>query len=344
MQDENILIWLPSPMGDAILCTPALRAIRQHFKSAKITLLTNNVARQILSPSPFCDSWLKTESNNPFKIVKQLRSHNFTHAILFKNSFASALAAFGAAIPSRIGYAREKRGLLLTEKLQPAKLAKGEFEPKPMVDYYLAIASWLGADTSDKTLELSVEPEALGKVKNKIPELAEPKGPVVILVPGGAFGPSKCWPGERFAKTADWMISNYNATVIVSVSPASAEKKIAGEICSSSKNNIINLAKTPLNLSELKNLFSIADLVITNDTGPRHIAIALKRKIVTLFGPNDPAWTNTGYENEIQIVGQAECAPCRKPVCKKDEHFCMEAITVDMVCQAGKKLFETNPN
>ncbi|NIT23694.1 MAG: hypothetical protein GTN53_14430, partial [Candidatus Aminicenantes bacterium] len=72
---------------------------------------------------------------------------------------------------------------------------------------------------------------------------------------------------------------------------------------------------TPLSLGELKALFSIADLVISNDTGPRHIAIALGRKVVTLFGPNNPIWTNTNYENEIQIIGNVHCAPCSKPKC-----------------------------
>jgi heptosyltransferase-2 len=84
----------------------------------------------------------------------------------------------------------------------------------------------------------------------------------------------------------------------------------------------------------------VADLVISNDTGPRHIAIALKRKVITLFGPNDPAWTDTGYENEIKIVGDAPCAPCTKPVCKMSEHLCMQAITVDMVCNAAEKLLK----
>jgi heptosyltransferase-2 len=88
----------------------------------------------------------------------------------------------------------------------------------------------------------------------------------------------------------------------------------------------------------LKVLFSIADLVISNDTGPRHIAAAFGRKVITLFGPNDPAWTDTGYENEIQIVGDVPCAPCGKPVCRKSEHLCMQAITVEMVCNAAKKL------
>ncbi|GAI94080.1 unnamed protein product, partial [marine sediment metagenome] len=167
-------------------------------------------------------------------------------------------------------------------------------------------------------------------------------GPLIVIVPGGAFGPSKCWGSVRFAQTADWLITNYNATVVISVGPETLEKQIAEEICNSSKHKLINLAETPISLGELKALFSLADLVISNDTGPRHIAIALGRKVITLFGPNNPAWTDTGYENEIQIIGNVHCAPCSKPKCKKSKHICMEAITVEMVCEAAKELLENN--
>jgi len=340
MQDENILVWLPSPMGDAVLCTPALRAIRRHFKSSKISFFANPAVREILSPTSFNDTWLQQQNNNPFAIAKMLSQHKFTRAILFKNSFASALAVYLAAIPSRIGYSREGRGFLLTDKLTPQKLLNGRFKPLPMVDYYLKISSALGADTVDRSLELLIDTRQDLKLSAKLPQLLNFDGPAVVIVPGGAFGPSKCWPSERFAQTADWLITDYNATVVVSVSPDPAEKKIAKQICDSSRHRLVNLAEIPLSLGQLKSLFSLADLVITNDTGPRHIAIALQRKVISLFGPNDPAWTDTGYENEIQLIGDAPCAPCGKPVCKKTEHLCMQAITVKMVCDAAKKLLE----
>ncbi len=353
MQDTRyeILVWLPSPMGDAVLCTPALRAIRQHFKSCKISLLTKPAVREVLSPSSFNDSWLEQRSKNPFAIAKMLKGHKFTHAILFKNSFASSLAVFLARIPVRTGYAREGRGLLLTDKLYPPKLPDGKFKPLSMIDYYLAIASWLGADTTNKNLELLIDPQDQEKLKAKLPEVVNADRPIAVIVPGGAFGPSKCWLNERFAQTADWLITNYKATVVVSVASNPVERQIAGEICNSSslslraqrsnlKHKLINLAASPVTLGELKSLFSIADLVISNDTGPRHIAIALGRKIISLFGPNNPVWTDTGYENEIQIVGDVSCAPCSKPVCEKNEHLCMQAITVEMVCDAAKKLLE----
>jgi heptosyltransferase-2 len=329
-------------MGDAVLCTPALRAIRQHFKSSRISFFANEVVHKTLSPSRFNDIWLQQHGKNPFTIVKTLKEHNFTHAILFKNSFPSALAVFLSGVPMRIGYAREGRGFLLTEKLHPPKLSAAKFKPFSAVDYYLAIPSLLGADTADKSLELLIDPQEEKKLQTKFPEIAESEGPVVVIVPGGAFGQSKCWLSERFAQTAAWLTSNYNATVVVSVSPNPVEKQIAKEICDSSKSKLINLAEKPVSLGELKSLFSIADLVISNDTGPRHIAIALQRKVISLFGPNDPAWTETGYKNEIQIIGNAPCAPCAKPICKESEHLCMQAITVEMVCNAAKKLLETN--
>ena len=338
----EILVWLPSPMGDAVLCTPALQAIRRHFKSSQISFFANEVVHKILSPSRFNDVWLQQKNNNPFAIAKMLKEHNFTHAVLFKNSFASALAVFLAGIPMRIGYTREGRGFLLTNKLYPPKLSAAKFKPSSMVDCYLAIPSLLGADTTDVSLELLIDPQEDKKLRTKFPEIAESEGPVVVIVPGGALGQSKCWLSERFAQTADWLISNYNAAVFVSVSPDPAEKQIAKEICDSSQFELINLAEKPVSLGELKSLFSVADLVISNDTGPRHIAIALRRKVISLFGPNDPAWTETGYKNEIQIIGDAPCAPCAKPICKESEHLCMQAITVEMVCNAAKKLLETN--
>ncbi len=340
MQKEKILVWLPSPMGDAILSTPALRAIRGNFKAEEIYFFAKPSVREILSPNNFNDRWLPQQSENPLSIAKQLKKHKFSCAILFKNSFASALAVFLAGIPTRIGYSREARSLFLTDKLYPPKLPSGKFKPVSMVDYYLAVASWIGADTTGQDLELLIDSQEEENLRQILPEVVDSEGPIIIIVPGGAFGPSKCWLSKRYAQTADRLIDNYNATVIISVAPVEAEKKIAEEIVKFSKNKLINLAEKPVSLGRLKALFSMADLVISNDTGPRHIAIALKRRVITLFGPNNHEWTETNYENEIKIIGNAPCAPCDKPVCKKPEHLCMKAITVEQLCRAAKKFLD----
>lgn len=321
-------------MGDAVLCTPTLKSLRTHFSSAKITFYANQIAKDTLSPTNLADQWVIQKKQNPFVEAAELKKINFSHAVLFKNSFASALTIFLARIPQRIGYTRQGRGLFLTDKIKPEKINTRSFKPISMVDYYNRLAMHLGATQTSTKLQLSIDPKSAESLKAKL--TVENNRPIFIIVPGGTFGPSKQWPAERFAETADALIEKHNAQVFISVSPA--ERKIAQQICDSSSHPLINLGEKNLTLGELKALFAKAALVISNDTGPRHIAIALNKKIVTLFGPNNPQWTETGYENEIKIIANVPCSPCDKPVCKQPQHLCMESITTDMVLQAAEKL------
>jgi len=334
----KILIWLPSPMGDAILCTVALKAIRKRFACSKITFLGNSTVQQVLSQSDFCNGWIEQEKNCPFAAAKELRKHNFDQVILFKNSFKSALICWLARIPSRVGYARDGRGLFLNEKLCPAKLNPAAYKPVPMVNYYLAVASWLGAETDDRQLELSVSDNDLATLKQKLPQAFDSAGPLVILVPGAAGGPSKCWLPERFDAVADELISKHNATVIVSVAPNKAERDLSKQILSKSKNTLLSIADKKLSLGELKALIAQADMMIANDTGPRHMAIALKQKVITLIGPNDPQWINLDYADETEICANVSCSPCNKHICSEKQHYCMEAITLEMVLEAAEKM------
>jgi heptosyltransferase-2 len=274
--------------------------------------------------------------------MRKLRG-GFGRAILFKNSFGSALSCRLAGMNDIIGYARQGRSLLLSEKLYPPRLPGGPLKPVSVIDYYLAIASHLGAAVDDRTLELPLEPQAMASVKSKLPALFERKGPLVVFVPGAAAGLNKCWLPERFAATADKLATSHNATVVLSVAPSKTERDIAAKIIAASKRRPVSTADYSVNLAELKAIFSIADLVITNDTGPRHIAVAFGRKIITLTGPNDLAWTHADYANEIRIAGHVPCAPCDRHTCNKPRHLCMEAISVETVCRAAEQLLGQAP-
>ncbi len=339
---DNILVWLPSPMGDAILCTPALRAIRRRFGSSRITFFGSGVVRKVLSPCAFADAWLEQDDGGVLATAGVLRREKFTQVILFKNSFGSALICWLAGIPVRIGYAREGRGILLTEKLQPMKLPSGGFKPISMVDYYLTVASWLGADVQDRGMELAVEPKDFESLRIKLPQVFDLEGPLVIIVPGAAAGPSKRWPAERFTEVADRITADYNATVVVSVAPNETERQIARQITDAAKQKLVSLADVAISLGELKALYAGAKLVICNDTGPRHIAIALKRKVITLVGPNNPEWTDPSYDDEVFVKGEAPCAPCDRSECRQSSHLCMESITVEMVCRAAAEALNEN--
>ena len=334
---QKILIWLPSPLGDAICATPALRAFRGLFADAHITFLAAPFTQAILSPTAFADAWLTPAKGFASK-VRQLRSQRFDSVILLKNSFGSALTVRLAGIGRRIGYARDGRSFLLTDKIAPAIDEQGDFKPVSSVEYYLMLAEKLGAVPTSRLPELEVAPGDQEAIAAAFPEPDKHSKPLVILVPGGAFGPSKLWPAERYAACAEALIDRHNAQVIVSVAPTAAELKAAEAICSHCRHPLIHLGKTPLTGGQLKALFRRASLVLTNDTGPRHIAIALRKKTVTLFGPNNPSWTNTAYSDEIRIVGKGPCVPCDKPVCKATEHYCMESIKVEQVLEAAEQL------
>ncbi len=338
-RDDKILVWLPSPMGDAIMSTPALRAIRQINKDSRVYFLANEVVREVLSPSSFCDGWILKSNSNLFELGCVIRKHKFDKAILLKNSFGSALAVFAAGVKKRVGYDREMRGVFLTEKLHPIRSANGRYKPMPMIDYYLAAAGAGSGDFASRRMELAVEESTVESVRLKIRQLSDEKK-LVILVPGGAFGPSKCWPAENFSRLADMLIERYGCEVAVSVSGNKFERKTAEKICRLSGNRLINLGDRPLGLGELKGLFSLSELVITNDTGPRHIAVALGKKTITLFGPNDPAWTANDFDKEIIIKADVPCSPCQKPKCPLKERICMESISVKQVFEAAVKSFE----
>ena len=339
MNSQRLLIWLPSPLGDAIMATPALRAFRSNLPETSITFLAPAFTRQILSPSPFCNDWLEPKSGFA-ENLKQLKSGAFDTLVLLKNSFGSALTARLAGIDRRIGYARDGRSLLLTDRIRPLRDNQGQFVPLPMIDYYLEIASFLGMHIDAKKTELSYTAEHRESMLSKLPVLKDAPKPLIILVPGGAFGPSKLWLTERYAELADRLHQTYGATILISVAPVQKEIDIAEAIREKAKSEIINLGSTSLNGGQLKALFGSADLVITNDTGPRHIAIALDKPVVSLFGPNNPQWTQSGHDKEIQIIGKAPCVPCDKPVCKQNQHLCMESITVDRVFHEAAKLLK----
>ena len=335
---KGILVWLPSPLGDAVLATPTLRALREYYRDHTIAFIATPTVRALLTPECFNDVWIDVPCRRlPIAAVRQTACDT---AVLLKNSFGAALAVFTAGVRRRVGYARDARRVLLSDAIAVPRDTNGRYRPEPMIDYYLRLADYLGCATTDRQLQIPLDPAADLTLGGKLPALGRPDCPVVVFVCGGAFGPSKCWPADRFAQLADRLVQAFGATVVLLVAPNAAEQAIAQQIVHHATQPVINVGDSPLTIGEAKALIAQAELVVTNDTGPRHIAIALQRPVITLFGPNDPAWTQTGYADEVQIIGQAPCVPCEKPHCRRDQHLCMESITVDTVYSAAVAILE----
>ena len=340
---QRMLVVVPNWVGDVVMATPALRALREHFDRAEIVCLMRPYVAEVLGPRCFCDEvlfWSQSRSRAGgqrgfLRLARQLRRRRFDTAVLFANSFRSALLARLAGIKRRIGYDRDGRGPLLSERLV-AHRRGGEFMPVSMVKYCAGLARYLGCEVDEDRLELSIRPEDASAADALLGSCGiAPQDRVVLINPGAAYGLAKCWSAERYAEVARELSTQDGVRCVVVCGPA--EAPIAKRIGQLGGEDITVLADEPVRLGVLKALIKRCDLLITNDCGPRHFAKAFGRPVVTIFGPTDPRWTETAYPAERKVLIDVECGPCMLKRCPLD-HRCMQLITADMVYEAATDL------
>jgi len=337
-EPHNILVRTPNWVGDAVMSTPCLRALRNLYPSAKITLLARSYVCEIYNHAPWFDEIISYEREGKhsgpggfLRLTGILRRRQFDLAVLLPNSFGSALMARLAGIPHRIGYQRDGRGWLLTDSLQPIR-SRGRVIPRNMVDYYLELCHHLGARNCSRHVELFVSDKG-ESTADKILGNADRSRPLIGLNPGGAFGSSKCWMPERFAKVADLLFERYNAQPILFSAPS--EKQIADRVVSSATHPILRVGN--IDLDALKSLMRRCTLLVTNDTGARHIAVAFDKPVVVIMGSTSSLYTDANLEKTMIVRKRVDCGPCQQKICKQD-HRCMTSITVEDVVSAVDRL------
>ena len=349
---QKVLVVQPSWVGDAVMATPALRAVRHLYPDAHVSYLMRRYLKDLYSGIPWADQLLtqrtgKTKSKTgrgTFDLAARLRSGKFDLAILLPNSFKSALVCKMANIPRIVGYDRDGRGFLLTDRLLPVK-EKGKFVPSPIIHSYMGLPRYLGATGKDLKMELFVTDadrrDAAGVfVRAGLdPNLDRPaaagRSPLVLLNPGAMYGAAKLWKADYFAALGDRFVAELNATVLLSSSPR--ERDIVASIRSKMKQPATDLSTAGMSLGSLKEIVRRSDLMVTNDTGPRHVAAAVGTPVVTIFGPTHPEWTDIYYPRERQVSVEVFCGPCQKKVCPLD-HRCMTLVTPEMVWDAATQL------
>src|SRR5688572_24422493 len=234
---SKILVVQPSWVGDAVMATPTLRALRELYPSSHISYLMRRYVKPIYTGMPWADQLItyrtgktraKAGKGHFFDLAGRLRAAKFDAAILLPNSFKSALVCKMAGIDRIVGYERDGRGFLLDDKLLPVK-DRGKFVPSPIVKYYLGIAHYLGSHHRDLRLQLFVTESERREAREVLAragldaDLERPGaaggGPLVVLNPGAAFGAAKCWKPEYFATLADRFIDDLGATVLLSAAP-----------------------------------------------------------------------------------------------------------------------------
>lgn len=321
---KKILIVKPSSLGDIVHSLPFLQALKDGFPDAEIHWIVAKGLEGLLENHPMVkkllviekDRWkdlkkIKDTASELAGISKELKRESYDMAIDLQGLLRSGLLAYATHAPVRIGFreAREGSAVFYTHKITGGRDIHA-------VDRYLKIASALGCETADAGF-----PMPLIKESDKVKRLKENAGDYAVIVPGARWETKK-WSPEKFGRLASML--DMKSIIIGSASDIEISKRIEA----ASKGKALSTA----GYTDIKELISIirgARYVVTNDSGPMHIAAALGIPVIAIFGPTNPERTGPYGKKHIIISSDIPCAPCYKKRCKTMR--CMEDISVEQV-------------
>jgi heptosyltransferase-2 len=333
----RIMVRMPNWIGDAVMATPALASIRAAFPEAQVTIVANPLVAALFTCHQGCDRVIVFDKRARhqglagfWQFCRSLRLERFDLAILLQNAFEAAVMAVLAGIPRRAGYRTDGRGLLLNAGVPAVDKKHGLHH----VDYYLRMLGHLGfaVDNRQPSLALAAEEEQWG-------DRCLAPGDWVAVNPGASYGAAKRWIPERFAAVADELSEEYGVKVVLT--GGSGEREIGADIERAMRNVPLNLIGCT-SVRELMAVLARCRLMVTNDSGPMHIAAAFGVPTVAVFGPTDYTTTSPFGENCRIVRGVVDCAPCMLRECPID-HRCMERITADDVLNAARELLGDRP-
>ena len=366
---ERVVVRGANWVGDAVMTVPALRELRRVLPGARLTLATRAWAEGIFDGADFLDDLLVIEGDGRgvgsfLREARQWRARRFDLAVLLPNAFAPALVAFAARVPLRVGHATDGRRPLLTHPFAVPAWRGTRHE----IFYYLNVVAELERALSGSTsIELQDAPADGIKCDSPVaprgPLLAGledssstgPRGPrtglavsaerreaarellrsrgvrldrpVVALCPGSTNSRAKRWPAARFAAVADLLAERAGAQVLLVGSREEVE--VSEEVARLARRTPVVLTGQT-DLARTVAVLGVVDLLVTNDTGPAHIAAALARPVVVIFGPTDPSTTRPFSPLAELVREPPDCAPCMLRDCPID-HRCMTAVTPEAV-------------
>jgi heptosyltransferase-2 len=333
----TIVVFCPNLIGDTVMATPALRALRRAYPSDRLVGVIKPHVAPTLDGNPWLDDLIlfdpkaRQRRHGTLAAWSRLRAERAELAVLFPNSFRSALLAWSAGIPRRVGYGRGGRGVFLTDTLTVERTSNGRRLPVPAVDYCLALVRRLGIRVESVRTELATTPEDEAAADHVWNLFGLGDGRLVVcLNTGGAYGPAKSWPHAYFSTLARRLATGIHARVLVVCGPS--ERDAARAIVSGADHpDVVSLADMDLKIGLTKACVRRSNLLVTTDSGPRHFAAAFGVPVVSLFGPTDIAWTRTYHPHAVHLYHPVPCGPCQQPVCPLGHHRCMTELTPDAV-------------
>lgn len=331
LSPKRILIVKLSSLGDIVQSLPVATALHGQFPSAEVTWIVNSQYIELLELVPDIDKIVPFERNrwgNPrnfgralkeFRdIIKYLQAQRFDLVLDLQGLFRSGLISFLSRIPKRVGFrdAREGAFLFYNHRVRVPK------QRRHAVERYLTLAEYIGCGYKDPVFNIEIQ------------EPSRRRKEYIAINPGGRWI-TKRWPAERFAQLIDRLNEHYEVDIVL----------IGDENDKATARDIVECLNFPVtDLTGKTSLLQLADvlkgskLFITNDSGPMHMASALGKPVVALFGPTDPGLTGPwGSQNRI-IKSKVSCSPCFKKKCR--DIRCMEAITIEQLLKAVEDILQ----
>jgi len=318
----RVLVRAPNWLGDVVLSLPAVRDLRRNFPEARIEVLARRAVAGLYGAVTEVDA---IRESRGLRADARALEGAFDVGVLLTNSFGSALALRLGGVPERWGYATDGRGVLLTRRARVLPEIRG----RSQVYYYRAMLAGVG-------LRVTAAPEAGLRAPAEWLEAADRllgPGAWIGLSPGAAFGPAKRWPPARFAAAGDRLAERTGAQVAILGAPS--ERPLAEAVASAMRHPARVLAGET-SLPELVGVLSRLRVLVTNDSGPMHVASALGTPVAAVFGPTDPS--ETAPVGPARLVSEpVHCAPCGLRACPID-HRCMTRVAAERVADAAEEL------
>jgi heptosyltransferase-2 len=337
LKPQNIIVRMPNWIGDLVMATPILSDLRKAFPNASITAMCRSPICELLQHDPeinelFCFSKAtgfgrRSERRN---IIEKLRKGKYDLGILLTHSFSSAWWFWQGKIAHRLGYDCNGRRLLLNTSIPLPE----NIQNQHLVVTYKMLLGPLGIPISDTPPRLYLTQKEIADASTLLKQRGIPEGGTIVGInPGATYGSAKCWLPERFRKVAERLLEDKDLYLVFFGDQATAS--LVGEICKGLSSRVINLAGATT-LRELASLISLCDVLLTNDSGPMHVADALGTPMVALFGSTSEIITGP-YRSGTVIHKHVDCSPCYQRTCPIDFR-CMKQIEADEVYEAIHKM------
>jgi len=321
------------------MATPTLRAVRRHFgSSARMVGILRPQLAELLDGSDWLDEQFLFDPKSGIKehgrlaLIGCMRRERFEIALLLANSLHTAALAWLGGARQRVGYARDGRSLLLTGPVAATRDGR-KFRPTPMVESYLALARAIGCPDESPQLELRVTTAEGVRAERVWRDLGlRIDGRVVALNSTGAFGAAKLWPAEHCSALARRIVDQLDHDVLVLCGPG--ERDAARQIAARTGSpRVYSLAAQAVSLGLTKGCLARCRLMVSTDSGPRHIAAALGKPVITLLGPTLPDWIENPSVRGSMLRTELACLGCGKRICPLGHHRCMRDLTPERVLQ-----------